>query len=77
MQFQISESRNEDEFALKTYRLHKSIKYDIKRGSVTFQQPLLTDLVVQGDVKVEFFKEGTIKKVRDNLCYLENNKKCD
>lgn len=63
VQFVISECKRVGEFALKVKRLHKSVIYDIKKGSVTFQQPLLTDVVVQGDVKIEFFKHNKLKKV--------------
>lgn len=50
------------EFALKVKKLHTSVIYDIKKGSTTFRVPLLTDVAVQGDVKIEFFKYK-LKKV--------------
>lgn len=62
IQFVISECKRVGESALKVKKLHTSIIYDIKRGALSFRVPLLTDVQVQGDVKVEFFKHK-LKKV--------------
>lgn len=69
VQFVISECKRVGEFALKVKKLHTSISYDIKKGHTNFRQQLLTDVAVQGDVKIEFFK-CKLKKVSVNgrLC---------
>lgn len=63
VQFIIYECKRVGEFALKVKKLHTSITYDIKRGQTSFRVPLLTDVAVQGDVKIEFFK-CKLKRVR-------------
>lgn len=62
IQYVISECKRVGEFHLKVKRLHKSIIYDIKKGSTNFRVPLLTDVAVQGDVKVEFFRHKLKKE---------------
>ncbi|KAK7603971.1 hypothetical protein V9T40_004244 [Parthenolecanium corni] len=62
VQFVISECKRVGESALKVKKLHTSIEYDIKRGSLSFRVPLLTDVAVQGDVKVEFFRHKLKKE---------------
>lgn len=64
VQFVISECKRVGESALKVKKLHTSIEYDIKRGSLSFRVPLLTDVAVQGDVKVEFFRHKLKKVLR-------------
>ncbi|XP_065221882.1 phosphatidylinositol 3,4,5-trisphosphate 3-phosphatase and dual-specificity protein phosphatase PTEN isoform X2 [Planococcus citri] len=54
--FVISECKRVGEFTLKVKKLHTSITYDVKKGQSSFRVPLLTDVAVQGDVKIEFFK---------------------
>lgn len=62
VQFVISECKRVGESALKVKKLHTSIEYDIKRGALNFRVPVLEDVAVQGDVKIEFFKHK-LKKV--------------